>query len=47
MIRIYADHAQEIEFNKMSSIFKEKQASNLFSRIMKLERWAITLVFYF
>jgi hypothetical protein len=47
MIRIYADHAQEPEFNKISTIFQEQEAGNLFSRIMKLERWAITLVFYF
>lgn len=47
MIRIYADHAQEPDFNKIETIFQDQQASNLFSRIMKLERWAITLVFYF
>lgn len=46
-IRLYTDHAQEEIFDKMEHIFECKEAGNLFSKILKLERWSIILLFYF
>jgi len=47
LIRLYADFAQEKEFNFVERIFIDKDARMLFSRVLKLERWAIILLFYF
>lgn len=46
-IRIYADLAQEFEFDIIEEIFSDLDAKKLCSRILKFERWAIILVFYF
>jgi hypothetical protein len=47
LIRIYADLAQEIEFDYLHKILKDQDAQNLLSKILKLERWSIILIFYF
>jgi hypothetical protein len=47
LIRLYADFAQEKEFNYIEKIFTDKEARLLFSKVLKLERWAIILLFYF
>jgi hypothetical protein len=34
-------------FNSIESIFENKEAGLLFSKILKLERWSVILLFYF
>lgn len=46
-IRIYADLAQEFEFDILEDIFSDKDAKRLCSRVLKFERWTIILIFYF
>lgn len=46
-IRVYADLAQEYEFDILEEIFFDDDARRLCSRVLKLERWTIILVFYF
>ena len=46
-IRLYADMAQELEFESMHRIFADTDARKLFSKVFKLERWSIILIFYF
>jgi len=46
-IRLYADCAQEQEFDQFPKIFFIEKARNLFSRLFKLERWGIITLFYF
>ena len=47
LIRLYADFAQEREFNYIEKIFIHKEARTLFSKILKIERWGVILLFYF
>jgi hypothetical protein len=47
LIRIYADIAQEIEFDYLHKILKDSDAQNLMSKLLKLERWSVILIFYF
>lgn len=47
MIRVYADVAQELEFDFLHKIFKDSDSQTLMSKVFKLERWAIILTFYF
>lgn len=47
LIRIYADLAQEIEFDFLHKILKDQDAQNLLSKLLKLERWSVILIFYF
>ena len=46
-IRLYADMAQELEFESIHKIFSDSDAKKLFSKVFKLERWSIILIFYF
>jgi hypothetical protein len=47
LIRVYADMAQELEFDFLHKIFKDSDSQTLMSKVFKLERWAIILTFYF
>jgi hypothetical protein len=47
LIRVYADIAQELEFDYLHKIFKDQDSQTLMSKVFKLERWAIILIFYF
>ena len=47
LIRVYADLAQEIEFDYLHKILKDQDAQNLLSKLLKLERWSVILIFYF
>lgn len=47
LIRVYADIAQELEFDYLHKIFKDGDSQTLMSKVFKLERWAIILIFYF
>lgn len=46
-IRLYTDFAQDQKFSYLSKMFKFKQAASLFSKIIKIERWSVILLFYF
>jgi hypothetical protein len=46
-IRVYADMAQELEFDSFHQILGDKDGQALFSKILKLERWGIIVIFYF
>lgn len=46
-IRVYADLAQEFEFDILEDLFSDKDAKRLCSRVLKFERWTIILIFYF
>lgn len=46
-IRLYTDFAQDQKFSYLSKMFKFKQAAFLFSKIIKIERWSVILLFYF
>lgn len=47
LIRVYADIAQELEFDCFHKIFVDSDSQTLMSKVFKLERWAIILIFYF
>jgi len=46
-IRLYADFAQEPDFDNLVSVLSSPKAQVVFSRVMKLERFAVVLLFYF
>lgn len=46
-IRLYTDFAQDQKFSYLADMFEYEQASTLFSKIVKIERWSVILLFYF
>ena len=46
-IRMYTDSVQDPNFEIITSMFINPQAKSLFSKILKIERWAVILLFYF
>lgn len=46
-IRAYSDIAQDGQFNELEKMLKVKLARQLYSRLLKLERWLVVYLFYF
>jgi hypothetical protein len=46
-IRMYTDYAQDNKFDILSSMFDDSASRALFSKILKIERWSVILLFYF
>lgn len=47
IIRAYSNVAQDGQFNLVENLLKNKQAKQLFSRLLKIERWTVVYLFYY
>lgn len=46
LIRLYAEFAQEKDFNSIEKIFENDEVKKKFSNILKIERWVIVILFF-
>lgn len=46
-VRVYADLAQELDFDQLASLMLDQKARALMARMLKLEHYAVVVLFYF